>query len=288
MGKASKLKEIFSGVPQGARWSPGIWNFDIHDLPDFVLHGEIFSYADDCTLWYVVTDENRDTIIDQINEDLESVRLWGVGNKTDFEPTKTYSLLVTGKGRGRGTKFDISGIKFCDTTVEQVKELKIVGYIFEEEMTWGSMVRKLAKKGRSRLAALFRMKHALDPVNMEIMYKAFVRSVIEYGNVAHMAAGATYLKKLDSIQEPMSEGSMLDHTRVLFGSGMGYGGTHSNRNLPVFVAGGGFKHLGHFDARDASGNNMPLCNLFVTLMQRFGLERETFNTSTGSLDLGLA
>ncbi|MDA7993904.1 MAG: DUF1552 domain-containing protein, partial [Pirellulales bacterium] len=99
---------------------------------------------------------------------------------------------------------------------------------------------------------------------------------------------ARCLKKLDSIQEPMSEGSMLDHTIVLFGSGMGYGGTHSNRNLPILVAGGGFKHLGHFDARDGSGNNMPLCNLFVTLMQRFGLEREAFNTSTGSLDMGLA
>lgn len=41
---------------------------------------------------------------------------------------------------------------------------------------------------------------------------------------------------------------MLDHTIVLFGSGMGYGGTHSNRNLPIMVAGGGFKHLGHVDA----------------------------------------
>ena len=68
-------------------------------------------------------------------------------------------------------------------------------------MTWSSMVKKLAKKGRSRLAALFRMKHALDPDNMEIMYKALVRSVMEYENVAYRAAGATYLKKLDSVQE---------------------------------------------------------------------------------------
>ena len=136
------MKEIFSGVPQGARWSPGLWNFDIHDLPDHVLHGELFSYADDLVLWYEITEENRNTIIDQINEDLESVRLWGLGNKTEFEPTKTYSLLIAGKGRGRGIKFDISGIEFCDTPVEQVSELKIVGFIFEEEMTWSSMVKK--------------------------------------------------------------------------------------------------------------------------------------------------
>ncbi|MEQ1859511.1 MAG: DUF1552 domain-containing protein [Chthoniobacteraceae bacterium] len=93
------------------------------------------------------------------------------------------------------------------------------------------------------------------------------------------------LKKLDAIQEPNGNGTMLDNTIVLFGSGMGYGGTHSNRNLPVFVAGGGFKHRGHVDAADASGNSMPLCNLYVTLMQRFGIERDKFNTSTGKFDL---
>ena len=93
------------------------------------------------------------------------------------------------------------------------------------------------------------------------------------------------LKKLDSIKEPNSDGTMLDHTIVLFGSGMGYGGTHSNRNLPIMVAGGGFKHRGHVDAASRSGTNMPLCNLFVTLMQQFGIERDRFNTSSGRFDL---
>ncbi len=96
------------------------------------------------------------------------------------------------------------------------------------------------------------------------------------------------LKKLDAIQEPNTNGTMLDNTIVLFGSGMGYGGTHSNRNLPILVAGGGFKHRGHVDTQDASGRNMPLSNLFVRFIQRFGLETETFNTSTGSFDLAHA
>ena len=93
------------------------------------------------------------------------------------------------------------------------------------------------------------------------------------------------LQKLDSIREPFSNGTLLDHTVVLFGSGMGYGGTHSNRNLPIIVAGGGFKHRGHIDTRSGAGNNMPLCNLFVTLQQRFGIEKDSFNTSTGTFDL---
>ena len=96
------------------------------------------------------------------------------------------------------------------------------------------------------------------------------------------------LKRLDAIKEPGSDGSLLDNTIVLFGSGMGYGGTHSNRNLPILVAGGGFRHRGHVDAIGGSGINMPLCNLYVTLLQRFGIERENFNTSTGSFELSHA
>ena len=96
------------------------------------------------------------------------------------------------------------------------------------------------------------------------------------------------LKELDAIKETNANGSMLDHTIVLFGSGMGYGGTHSNRNLPILVAGGGFEHLGHVDTRDSGGDNMPLCNLFVTLLKHFGIERDSFNTSTGAFEFGRA
>lgn len=102
-----------------------------------------------------------------------------------------------------------------------------------------------------------------------------------------MAQLSRFMKKLDAIEEPNADGSMLDHTIVLFGSGMGYGGTHSNRNLPILVGGGGFRHLGHVDC-SVNGQNMPLCNLFVTLLNRFGIERDSFNLSTGTFDFSHA
>ena len=73
------------------------------------------------------------------------------------------------------------------------------------------------------------------------------------------------LQKLDSIKEPDADGSMLDHTIVLFGSGMGYGGTHSNRNLPIVVAGGGFRHRGHVDGSGCQWTQhavvQPVCDI---------------------------
>ena len=75
--------------------------------------------------------------------------------------------------------------------------------------------------------------------------------------------------------------SLLDDTAVLFGSNMSNGSNHSNVNLPIILAGGRFKHGQHlqFDLK----NNTPLCNLYVSMLQHMGLERDAFSTSTGTL-----
>jgi len=92
-----------------------------------------------------------------------------------------------------------------------------------------------------------------------------------------------FMKKLDGIKEPNSNGTMLDHTIVLFGSAMGYGGTHSNRNLPILIGGGGLKHRGHVDLKQHNGSNTPLCNLYLSILHKFGIERDVFNKSTGTV-----
>ena len=73
-GDISELLEIFFGVPQGAVWSPSFWDFDIADLPQEISsEGDDFSFADDCGLWYEITEENRDMITSIINLDLENL-----------------------------------------------------------------------------------------------------------------------------------------------------------------------------------------------------------------------
>lgn len=78
------------------------------------------------------------------------------------------------------------------------------------------------------------------------------------------------------------EARLLDRTLILFGSNMGDANTHDNTNLPILLAGGGFKHGQHLAFRP--DHNKPLCNLFVTMLQRLGIEEDTFGSSTGTLD----
>jgi hypothetical protein len=75
--------------------------------------------------------------------------------------------------------------------------------------------------------------------------------------------------------------TLLDRTMVLYGTCMGSANSHSNVNLPVLLAGGGFRHAGHlaFDTR----RNYPLPNLFVSMLQRLGIETDRFASSTGTM-----
>ncbi len=77
--------------------------------------------------------------------------------------------------------------------------------------------------------------------------------------------------------------TLLDRTMVLYGTCMGSANSHSNYNLPVMLAGGGFKHGQHLAMKDASGNDYPLTNLFVSMLQRLGIEAREFSTGKGTM-----
>ena len=88
-----------------------------------------------------------------------------------------------------------------------------------------------------------------------------------------------FLAGLNAIQEGGEP--LLDRTMVLYGAPMGNAASHDNKNLPVLLLGGGFKHGGHlaFDHK----KNYPLPNLYLSMLQRMGLPIDKFATSTGTM-----
>ncbi len=90
---------------------------------------------------------------------------------------------------------------------------------------------------------------------------------------------AAFARQLRSQQE--GEATLLDHTSILLTSNLGNASNHDNRNMPVLLAGGPFRHGQHL-AFDRS-NNYPLPNLFVSLLQGVGMEVDRFATSNGTM-----
>lgn len=88
-----------------------------------------------------------------------------------------------------------------------------------------------------------------------------------------------FLMKLSGSSE--SNGSLLDSTMVLFGSNLGNASSHDTKNMPILLAGGGFRHGQHL-AFDRT-NNYPLSKLFVSMLQRLGMETDKFGTGSGTM-----
>lgn len=116
--------------------------------------------------------------------------------------------------------------------------------------------------------------HGKDPSKIEEL------TIIEE---AEFDVFAEFLAKLKSVTE--NDRSLLDHTTVLYGSNLGNASSHDWRNLPIILAGGGFKHQGYV-AHDEQ-ENTPLANLFVPIAQRMGLEIDAFGSSTAAGVTGL-
>jgi hypothetical protein len=104
-------------------------------------------------------------------------------------------------------------------------------------------------------------------------------SVIE---TFHIEQFSRFIGKLKEIKEPGGQ-TLLDNTMALLGSGMSNANSHSNRDLPVVLAGGGFRHGEHKHYARKGKHSAPLCNLYLSMLQNFGLELDRFNTSNGTL-----
>lgn len=112
--------------------------------------------------------------------------------------------------------------------------------------------------------------HGLNPQKLE---------ELDAIDKAHMALLGGLMTTLKASEEQGQ--SLLRNTMMLYGSNLGNGNTHVTTNLPIMLMGGGFKHGQHlaFDRE----RNYPLPNLFVTILQRLGLEVDQFASSTGTM-----
>ncbi len=105
------------------------------------------------------------------------------------------------------------------------------------------------------------------------------RSELTIIDAWHMKLLGRLIADLKAVRE--GEETLLDRTMVLYGSNFGDANAHTCFNLPTILAGGGFKHGQHLAFNTAQ--NYPLPNLFVSMLQRLGIETDKFASSTGTM-----
>ena len=134
---------------------------------------------------------------------------------------------------------------------------------------------------------------AADPPSRAFLDATPIHAITHHGNRPETLAELRKVEELQftvlnnfltALAEVKEEGEpLLGRTAVLYGTCMGNANSHANHNLPVLLAGGGFKHGQHLAFDPKPGKNYPLPNLFVSLLQRLGIAADKFASSTGTM-----
>ena len=99
-------------------------------------------------------------------------------------------------------------------------------------------------------------------------------------NALHMELFAGFVRKL--AETPEGDGTLLDHSMIVYGSGLSDGNRHTHEDLPVLLVGGGGNfHLGRHIVYP---KDTPMTNLFLTLLDRMGVQEEKVGDSTGRIE----
>jgi len=169
------------------------------------------------------------------------------------------------------------------------KDLPRQHEVNERESLWYDIVRLALQTDSSRVALLVLSEvghakldgftaashhevshHGKDPTKIEQL------AVIEEAELKQLNRFLTLLK-----QTKEADHSLLDSTVVISATNLGNASAHSSENLPILVAGGGFRHQGHV-AYDTK-NNTPLSNLYLRALHQLGIESDGFGSSTGAI-----
>jgi hypothetical protein len=159
--------------------------------------------------------------------------------------------------------------------------------MLERERQWFDLVHLALQTDSTRSIALYLWSHTerLDIPGVAVSHhdashhgqdEAKIRQLALIEE-AEMKLFGEFLGKMKRTEEAGT--SLLDQTVVFHASNLGNASAHTSDNLPVILAGGGFRHAGHvaFDRK----NNKPLSNLFMRMLRQMGLETDRFGSSTG-------
>ena len=167
---------ISAGVPQGSVLGPLLFLIFINDIVENI-GCNIRLFADDTTLFIDFHDEATGT--NMINRDLLAIKRWADKWLVSFCPQKTESMLVTLKNN-RDTSLPIY---FGDSTIHEVDSHKHLGITLSKNLSWGDHVQDIVTKAGKRVDILAFLMYRLDRNTLEIIYKTFIRPILEYGDV---------------------------------------------------------------------------------------------------------
>ena len=192
-GQHSSWGYIRAGVPQGSVLGPLLFLVFINDITS-VVNCNIKLFADDTTIY--VTVDDPDSAAETLNSNLSAISQWAKQWLITFSPPKTESMIVTRKRNVNHPDLFFDGSK-----ITNVHTHKHLGVSLSDDLKWEDHVNDTVIKAGKRADILSRLMYTLDRQTLEIMYKSFIRPILEYGDVllSNITEGQSY--KIECVQK---------------------------------------------------------------------------------------
>ena len=177
-GKSSQWTSISAGVPQGSVLGPLFFLVYINDLVDNV-HCDVRMFADDTSLFSVVNEVNRTA--EDLNRDLETVRLWAWQWKMQFNADKTEEIIFSCKRR----KPFHPPLSLGSNEINTKSEHKHLGLTLDSKLNFESHIREASLKARRGIGMIKYLSKYVSRNVLDQIYKLYVRPHLDYGDIIY-------------------------------------------------------------------------------------------------------
>ena len=196
-GKSSSTKFINAGVPQGSILGPLLFIIFIDDITLDISSTSIL-YADDVTLMsFIKSKEERIPAAASLNQDLCNIEKWATSWNVLFGAAKCKTVTISNR---QDAKDSHPCLQFFGTTLTETETVELLGLTLSKDLSWKHDVTSMAKSAAQRTGLLRRVAPYLLPTQRAMIYKAIIRSKMEYASSAWFGATPTALSQLDAVQ----------------------------------------------------------------------------------------
>lgn len=191
--KKSTPSLISTGVPQGSILGPILFLIYINDLGNACNSLNYVQFADDTTLF--MAGKNLADLNNKVNSDLNNIFKWLCANKLSLNVSKTKYMVISNM-----PSCNVS-IKIQDQVLDCVSNIKFLGVILDNKLTFKNHIHATAGKIASAVGNMYRLKPFMQSHTLANIYYALVQSHIQYAILTWGSAAASNLTRLKSLQK---------------------------------------------------------------------------------------
>ncbi|XP_072051972.1 uncharacterized protein [Amphiura filiformis] len=207
-GRESGSKKINAGVPQGSILGPLLFIIFIDDISQD-LNNQSILYADDATIMsFIKSREDRLPAAASLNRDLAKIETWAKTWNVLFGAAKCKTTTISNR---RDADANHPPLHFFGVTLEEAESVDLLGLTLNNNLSWNQVVTKMSKTAGQRLGLLRRASPYILPAQRAIIYKAMIRSKMEYAS--KLAIGTSNFKKIPAgFDVECRENGLIDPT----------------------------------------------------------------------------